>query len=276
MKVALLLLIVLVANPISAIRLCDQVTTSYSISTYQGNCIYGNTNTYTYNVTADHEVLRLNTTTGLFEFVDIIELSIGDVVQSAFGTTTITGLSATTITAPYLSIGQIFSYETLYSPTFNPYAISPYARWISTEDTTMTSALMPFVVSSYVNTDLIIDYHVPELTNDQFQVLLGTFNSSMMVSYGSISCNGTTRDIYYYDGNLLTANLALDVLYRSFRVMAMEEYFKMVDYALSQPDGMYFDGIEMIYDYSVVSAPCSALDITTADGYLVVNEFVLN
>lgn len=274
MKVALLLLIVLVATPISAVKLCNELSIEYTLSTYDGNCLYGTTTVYGYDVTADHQVLTLNSTSGLFEYFNILDLSIGDVVQSVFGTTTITGISATTITSPYLTMGQVFNEETFYS-SFNPYAINQFVKLLATEDLTVSSTLISPIAATYVSNNLTIAYSSPQLQTDELQVLLGLFNSSNMQFYGSVSCGGVGRDIYYYEPKLLLNNLALDSLYRSFKVMAFEEYFKMLDYAFAQPNGMFFDGINIIFDYTLSLPSCSALEITTADGYLIVNDYVL-
>jgi len=274
LKVSHLVLVLALFAVADATIFCEEVAVNYTISVYDGNCFYGTTTTYEYAMKADHEVLTLNTVTNLYEYKDINTLVIGDVVQSPFGTTTITGLSTTTLEAPYIAIGQIFNEDTLYSSSFNPYAVNELLRWVAIDPTATTFEIKSLTTSSYVGTLLTIDYRVPEIDTNDIQTHLGVFNSANMQLYGTTSCNGTTRDIYYYDPKLLMRSLTLDTLYRSFKMMSFNEYFEMVNYALSQPDGTYFDGIELIYDVTVTLPSCAAVDVTTADGYLILNGLV--
>lgn len=261
----------------SAVTVYNNVDVSYDILSYSSleSCYAGTGISQTFNIEAAHQVLRLDTLTDRFVYVPITDLVVGDVVQSVTGTTTVTGVSITTAT-PYVAVGQVFSEDTYTGNLFSPYTVTSLLRWVAVASSAKVYSTEPQTTSSYSSGVLDISYWVPKIEEKTISVALDVFNSANVQYVGQLECNSVLKNFYYYDYSLLLKPLALDVLYRSFRVMSLSDYFAMIDYALTQTDGVFFDGNNVIYDYTLSMPTCDAVTITTDDGYLVVNGLVLS
>lgn len=262
---------------VSAVTVCNNVDVSYDILSYSSleNCYIGDGMTQTFNIEASHQVLKLDTLTDKFVYVSITDLVVGDVVQSVFGTTTVTGVSVTTAT-PYVAVGQLFSEDIYTNNLFSPYTVTSLLRWVALASSTNVYSTEPQTTSSYSSGVLDISYWIPKIEEKTVSTALDVFNSANVQYVGQLECNSVLKNFYYYDYSLLLKPLALDVLYRSFRIMSLSDYFTMIDYALTQTDGVFFDGNNVIYDYNLSIPTCDAVTITTADGYLVVNGLILS
>lgn len=262
----------------SAVTVCQSTSLDYSLLSYSNidNCFVGSGFSQAFDIQASHQVLALNSRSGEWSYRSIIDLAVGDVVQSAFGTTTVTGVSLTTIASPFIALGQVFNEDTYTNNVFSPYAVTPLLRWVSLDGSTDVEQVKPITTAGYSGSTYTINYWVPSLEEMPINVALGVFDSGNVQDIGSFSCNGTTSEFYYYDPALLMRPLCLDTLYRSFRMMSIADYFGMLQYALSQTNGVFYDGNNIIYDYTLNVPSCDAVSITTADGHLVVNGLVLS
>ena len=263
---------------VGAVTVCNSVNLDYELQSYSSidNCYYGSAISQSFDISASHQAMVLDSVTQKFSYVPITSLSVGDVVQSVFGTTTVTGVSITSIASPLIALGQVFNEDTFNNNQFSPYSVTSLLRWIAVDSSTGVTLFKPLVTNSYSDGVYSLDYWIPSIENTNIGTALGVFSSTDVQNVGSIMCNGTMKDFYYYDPGLLLRPLALDVLYRSFRMMSLDEYFEMISYALAQVDGVFYDGSNVIYDYALNVPSCDALTITTADGYLVVNGLVLS
>ena len=262
----------------SAVTVCNSVNLDYELQSYSSidSCYVGSGFTQSFDIGAQHQVLKLDSVTQKYGYVPVTALAVGDTVQSVVGTTTITGISVTSIESPYIALGQIFNEDTYANNQFSPYSVTSLLRWISLDAAAGVTLFKPIVTDSYSGGVYTLDYWVPSIENTDIATALDVFLSANVQYDGSLSCNGTMKEFYYYDPGLLLRPLALDVLYRSFRVMSINAYFDMLSYALGQPDGVFYDGSNVIYDYVLNVPSCDALTITTADGYLIVNGLVLS
>ena len=262
----------------SAVTVCNSVNLDYELQSYSSidSCYVGSGFTQSFDIGAQHQVLKLDSVTQKYGYVPVTALAVGDTVQSVVGTTTITGISVTSIESPYIALGQIFNEDTYANNQFSPYSVTSLLRWISLDAAAGVTLFKPIVTDSYSVDVYTLDYWVPSIENTGIATALDVFLSANVQYDGSLSCNGTMKEFYYYDPGLLLRPLALDVLYRSFRVMSINAYFDMLSYALGQPDGVFYDGSNVIYDYVLNVPSCDALTITTADGYLIVNGLVLS
>lgn len=262
-----------------SITVCNSVDLSYDILSYSNidACFAGAGMTQQYAITAAHEVLTLDSTSQKYVYKPVTSLVVGDVVQSPIGgTTTITGISTSSISLPFITLAQMFSEDTYTNNQFSPYNPTPLLRWVAADPSTHVDYVKPIITTGYVGGTYNLDYQVPFIENDQIDVLLNTFNSANMQNIGSFTCNGTSYDFYYYTVSTLLRPLCLDVFYRAINVMSVSDYFGMIDYAISQPGGIFYDGTNVVYSYSLSTPSCSATTITTADGYLIVNGIILS
>jgi hypothetical protein len=258
----------------AAVNICTTTSVDYSISTYDGGCFYGTESEFQFSVTAEHKILKLNTVSGLYEYIDISSLTVGDVVQDPFGTTTVTGVSVGTITSPYVIMGLPPSDESIYVTSFSPFTISDLNRWFSVAPDAQAFVLGPDNTFSNIGNSLTAYYNSPDLKTGDTSTLLDVFDVAELQLYGSVDCGGNLKVIYYYPQQLLSRPLAIRTLGTSSKAMSVNEYFNMIDYIISQPDGVFYDSSNVIFNYTLSIPSCSSVDITTASGYLAVNGYV--
>lgn len=278
MNFIVLLLILGLSLPTYSVTLCNNVNTGYTIANYQDidSCIYGIDNTQIYAVTAEHNVLKLNTDTGKYVYTPITELRVGDIIQDIIGITSIKDITTTIIEKPYVSLGQAFNKNTYMINSFSPFSINQFLRWVSVETSTLVEIEKPIVESSYIDNNCIINYDIPRVENNNIERSLGVFNPENVQYVGPIRCKDKDYEFYYYNPSLLVQQLSLDGPFNDIDVMSLNQYFNAISYALGQTDGVFYDGINVIYGYKLNTAACDALTITTESGYLIVNGLVLS
>lgn len=273
--IKIFIVLTLIGLSFQSATFCNSSTMFFELDSFGYFCFDNNWGNRVDNIVSETKVLSKVGSNYVYRYIK--DLNVGDIVYSPDGDTTITSFTQLPSTINPRCINSELRLGARNDPQYRQ-----ISTWLCLDGNTVLPVL---VSNNQISQTITYDNNTTIYTTNAYydsyivnnlaeSAALNRFNPLRIVSRGQSYCNDTLRDIYYYDTQSLLGTTFRTSFGENRLTGDLDEFFEMVSYIINTLGGIAFINDVFVYDYFYTINSCVAYEITTANGYIVVNDIL--